>query len=45
MRVLVATTDLSAAAGIEVVLAKETWISDTLDIGEDDLGSRYDFAP
>jgi two-component system cell cycle response regulator CtrA len=37
MRVLVATTDLSAAAGIEVVLAKETWISDTLDIGEDDL--------
>jgi two-component system cell cycle response regulator CtrA len=37
MRVLIATADVFAAASIQVALADENWICDTIDIGEDDF--------
>ena len=45
MRALIAAADVRAAAGIAVILAKENFISDTTDLGEDGLqmAKAYDY--
>jgi two-component system cell cycle response regulator CtrA len=45
MRALIAAADVRAAAGIAVILAKENFINDTTDLGEDGLqmAKAYDY--